>query len=552
MRHLYTAIKSADIFYAGADVIRRGSLALPAGTHTICVHGLTKTCVTDTARIYGEEGVRCVNMRLLANSRQDTGELEELPEEEAGILAGIKKLEEEIAGLNRKIEVKQLQAQLWKTNGDFTGRNVQAVGEVENYIEKLPERVLALQEEIRTLENEIEKLGRKKQEAEEAANLPCAMVDTIVEKEGTYFFELRYHEPSVSWKSFYEIHSTGEEPLEMRHRAKINQYTQEDWKEVKLRLYTGNPSGGDVLPRISPVYLDYPAPVQPNMMLMGGMGMAQSMMAQASAGAMPAARGMMAMDDAAAPPEPVFQRMETEEAEVKSEDSMTEYIIQGTKDIPKGGDGILADLQVHIVPADYRVEAIPKENTRAFVVAYVRYGDMPFTEKTGITIYRDGVYSGSFTLTLDEGEEWQNITLGTEDRIRISRKSVSKKTSTTLLKGQKVVAYLYETKVTNIAGKEMVVILRDQIPVSQNKEITVETTELSGAKLDAETGILTSEVRVPAGESRTLKLAYKVLYPKDKTIREIKDAKMRQGWCPTCGAKLTGARFCPECGAKVR
>ena len=55
----------------------------------------------------------------------------------------------------------------------------------------------------------------------------------------------------------------------------------------------------------------------------------------------------------------------------------------------------------------------------------------------------------------------------------------------------------------------------DQYPVSSDSEIKVELTEASGAKVQATIGKLTWEVTLAPGESRTLRLAYEVKYPKE-------------------------------------
>ena len=91
--------------------------------------------------------------------------------------------------------------------------------------------------------------------------------------------------------------------------------------------------------------------------------------------------------------------------------------------------------------------------------------------------------------------------------------------------------------------------MKDQIPVSQDKDITVETLELSGFSLDKETGFLTKEIPLAAGETVTTTLSYKVAWPKDKRISETRRPSRR--FCPTCGAAVTG-QFCPECGSIVK
>ena len=115
-------------------------------------------------------------------------------------------------------------------------------------------------------------------------------------------------------------------------------------------------------------------------------------------------------------------------------------------------------------------------------------------------------------------------------------------------KGQKVVEHSFETKITNYAGSDVKVTVKDQIPVSQDKEITVEAKDTFGASVESESGLLSKTLSIPSGKTETLTLSYKVSWPKDKNIRETR--KTINKWCPVCGSAVFG-RFCPECGSVV-
>lgn len=67
----------------------------------------------------------------------------------------------------------------------------------------------------------------------------------------------------------------------------------------------------------------------------------------------------------------------------------------------------------------------------------------------------------------------------------------------------------------------MTVTIIDQIPVSRDQTISVETIALSGAELDEKTGRLKWNVELSSHEMKTLHVEYKVSWPKDKTISSL-------------------------------
>ena len=529
MADLYTQAVKASVFRRGAELVRKGSAELAEGAQTVCVYGLSPSTNADTARLFSQEGVFCSDLRFMPQFDDDT----EDPK--------VKELKEKIEELEKAIEVKELQKELWKTNGNFSSRTSQPVSEVQDYIEKLSGRLEGLNKEILAGRRELDELNKQLDNLSEQSAAPVMVADVVAPSAGTYDFELKYFENSAGWNPVYEIHSDGETELEVRMRGKIYQSTLEDWKGVELSLLTGNPTAAGTLPDLLSVFLD----IRQNKLVptrAKGAGMARMAVAEEICcdEAAPMAFGGAAN---------TMVLMATPEAGISEEQTSTEYVLPGKRDVLKSGDNT-ADIRSYKVPAQYRIITVPAMDQSAYLVAVVKPADLPVTTEINPSVYYKGIYTGKVWLDPDLTRDEIEITLGKEERIHVTREQTARKTSTALLKGQRIVEYGYETRVSNSGSADAEVVIKDQIPVSQNKDITVEALELSGAELAKESGLLTKTVKVAAGGSEVFRIGYKVAGPKDKQISEEYRRVSAQKYCPECGSLLESGK-CPSCGYTV-
>ncbi len=499
MADISTAIKQAKVFRDGAELTRYGTATLSEGTQTIRVLGLGRTSQTDRVTLYGREGVTCSNIRF-ETATEDTDEK-------------IRKINEEIKALERKVNIRQVQAKLWESNGDFSARTVQDSEDIRKYIDKLSERFDALDAEILSLNRQIEDKKKEIEDLKTESAKPVLIADVTAEKRGEYPIALKVFDSYAGWFPLYEIRSDGEGPLTLQVKANISQGTDEDWDDVEVRLITGSPTNQGTLPVLNPIHLDINPPIYMNSMLGAGSAMRKT-----------AARGMMedsvALEMEEASPMMGMSRMKAGSSTVNKDEAYTEYVLTGKRTVKKGHDGTLADLEVHEIPCEYSIVCIPKLDPSAYLVAKVKPADLPIFSFVSASVYYKDVFTGNVTIDAEFAEEDIDITLGTEERITVNRKEVTRKNTTNLLKTQKTTEYGYETRINNNSSGKVTVTIKDQIPVSDEKEIVVETLELSEGELNKDTGIITRKYDIEGGESAIFKLGYKVTSPKGKSVYE--------------------------------
>ena len=110
-------------------------------------------------------------------------------------------------------------------------------------------------------------------------------------------------------------------------------------------------------------------------------------------------------------------RMNMAQAEVKSDETMTEYALSGNRDILKRSEGTMADLQKYEVPAEYQIAAAAKSDPSAYLTANVKSADLPLMNAFNASIYLKDMFTGNVGIDPDLTRENIEITLGKEERV---------------------------------------------------------------------------------------------------------------------------------------
>jgi uncharacterized protein (TIGR02231 family) len=133
-------------------------------------------------------------------------------------------------------------------------------------------------------------------------------------------------------------------------------------------------------------------------------------------------------------------------------------------------------------------------------------------------IYFEDTFTGQVFVDANLNTEDFEVALGNDQNIVVERKQINKLKSKSFFRNNIIVEKEYEISIKNNKGENVVVILEDRIPLSQNSDIKVDDQEFDDAKIDEETGILTWDVQLDAKTKKSKKFSYKVTYPKGKQV----------------------------------
>ncbi len=536
-----TKVTKAAVYFRGAEVCRKGAAALQEGISQIRIAGIPQSADKESLRVRFPGGIKATDIRFTDSRQTCREELEDL--------------EDRKKELTEKIRFLQEQNEQWKAIGRANQPAVD-LDQLKEYTRGLPDLLLGTYREISALEKELAAIEEKIEEVCDRVRRPVLDLSLAAGRAGEYPFEIEYYDLEPSWQPQYEFHSAGPDaPVEIILKGIISQDTGEDWEDAEVTLRTGAAFAGNEEPRISPAGVEF----RTDRYVMGRPSLGK----MSYAAAVPAAGGYPEGDlegtfGGYTDGEPL-EPMKTESARARMEESWQEFILSGRKTIPCGADRTVEVLQTFSAAARYEMRAVPKRDEHAFITAVIDEKDMPqMLEADAAVFYRDS-YVGRMSAAPQAGTSEYRISLGRAEGIRTWRKAdAGLRSRKGLLKGRSRQEQSYEIHVTSSMAADL--IIRDQIPVSKNSEITVSFDNPDRAEAD-EQGIIRWNIHLEAGEEKVLRFGYAIEWPVDKAI-DITENREYEGrsdrgrtgsrkFCHSCGSVLTDDQvFCPVCGQR--
>lgn len=137
------------------------------------------------------------------------------------------------------------------------------------------------------------------------------------------------------------------------------------------------------------------------------------------------------------------------------------------------------------------------------------------------SVYHDGALVGQTDLEDRAFNDSLEVALGTDPQLVVGRAKLEDYSSNVPLSDKRRVKLTYELNVQNRHPETVRLRLLDEVPVSEEKEISVKVLDDSGAEHDERTGKLTWLLTLPPGASQRLRFSFQVDYPKDKKVEII-------------------------------
>jgi uncharacterized protein (TIGR02231 family) len=342
---------------------------------------------------------------------------------------------------------------------------------------------------------------------------------------------LSYYTQYAGWTAIYDVRVNSKtNKVKLVYKASLTQTTGIDWKKTKLTLSTGTPNFGIVAPILTPWYLQQYVP-----------GIATDLQRRAAAGN--AQRNMIQSynDDSKLAEEVVvtgYGQLKTKQlaGAVTNIDPSTlqQYttLSQGQLntnfeiDLPYdiASDGQLnsvtiKDQEINCVLKNY---AVPRMDKDAYLLAEVADWQNLDLLPGDANIIMDDTYIGRSLIDPNSIADTLNLSLGRDKRVAIKRSLIKELSSLKTSGKESKQTFTYEITVKNNKLTDVNLLLKDQYPLSNIKEVVVTLEDGTNRMVNAETGVITWKIDLKPGESQKVRFSYTVKYPKDLKIVNLK------------------------------
>ena len=505
-------IVGVTVYADRARVTRSATVQVPAGTSAVEVGGLTTNLDERTVEVRGHSSgqvtIRGVDLRQEFLAEDANRRAAELQQQLDGMLGKKSELESQIGLLNS-------QKAFFENVSSGIGRSDKGVSQIDDlkkiydfYSEELTtvsSSLLNVQTKLRVQQLEIDRLKQELSRLNQQKSSRKVVISVQAETAGDLELTLFYTVHNASWAPIYDARlNTTDGSVLLSYNAYVRQQTGEEWDGVKLSVSTARPAENGQLPELKPAYVNLSNPV-------------------------PTAKAVAETDElratrrpapSAAPEQPV----NPEPAKLETNGLAITYVVAQPLSVPSDSQPHLTNLTQIKLNGELSYVSAPKLELAAFVRVHLTNSSDDPLLPGDVNLFRDGDLIGSLHLPqIVSGQEF-DLFGGRDDAIRVDRKElVNRMARSGLFNSRKQSAHKFQISVQNYRKSPVKLVLYDQLPVSQDNQITVNQGQISPkpTEFDKDTGELTWRMDLNSNEKKVVELEYTIEWPADKMVSGI-------------------------------
>ena len=527
-------VQSAVIYLDGAELRQKKEITLNAGRTQITFNGISCKVLSKSIQVTasGDVNILSVTDKLnFIDAVQNSPKTKVLND-------SIKLLSDNVLQLQNDREAYETEKTMINRNQAIGGQDKgvsitelklaadfyrSRIKDINAELYKLDKKTSAFNESISKIQNQINEING-------APKGPSAEITVLVASaiKQTITLDLKYLVSDAGWAPSYDIVTEDvNKPITLKYRAKVYNNTDVDWKNISIKLSTGDPMKNASKPNLEDWYLNFDNMDYANNYAKGKNATStlsqQNLLNSSNAryangidnlyNAVPQAQGYTQ----AYSKKQEAQKVTLEEIEIS--DLSAEFDIKTEYTIPSDAKPYIIEVTTYNLPASYKYYSVPKADKSAFMLARITGWEELELVTGPANVYMGGTYVGQSFINTKSTNDTLDLSVGRDNKIMVSRTQLKDFNNEKIIGNNKKTTYSYEIVIKNNRKGAITIDLEDQVPVSQSSEITVENMELSKGELNPLTGKVKWTLTVEAGEAKKITLTYSVKYPRNKSLK---------------------------------
>jgi uncharacterized protein (TIGR02231 family) len=514
-KNVDSRVTKVTVFPDGAQVTRVGHSYLSSGRSELIFGGISTYADQSSIQVEGNGAFTILSVSPQANKLKEQKKRKEIEDIEKSKEKFTKQLTLEKAMLDVYVKEEKMLDTNIKIGGNNNGvKAADLLADLDLHRTRLREVKLAkidYDEKIKKLQDTLDRIDNQISVMDADKDISTTdLVVSVLSKDGSNAdFTLNYVVRNAGWYPSYDLHVDDiSKPLTLNYKANVHQNTGEEWKDVKITFSNGNPNESGVALVLNPLYLkNFNVP----------------MYKRANANIQYEEQSITSDDIKNAAPSALYLADKSNINYIPQTQNSTAitFELATPYTVINDGQNRAVDMKQEDIPATFEYFCVPKKEKKAYLIAHIpNWLDYNLMDGE-VNLYYEGTYTGKTAFSLANTEDTLDLSLGHDKGITVNRVQVKDFSKKQILSDKKSVSTEYEITVRNNKKFPININIQDQVPITTDKDITVENPSYEGGQYDDTTGKVTWKINIPAAKDKKLHISYTVKYP--KTYRVVID-----------------------------
>jgi uncharacterized protein (TIGR02231 family) len=507
--------------YGDRALVRRvATLAVKPGEYGFVFAGLPRWLDDDSLRAAGGGTAQArllgIESKTVYTKETPEARVQALRDEVQALEDKIQVVTDELAVLGEQkdfisqltLNAQQVAAQQFQLKGVDTDEWDRVVAHVGTTLGGLMQSARETNVALRELKQEFEikqaELGRISTERVVQTKQVTVSVEAL--SEGTLELALDYVVGGATWRPLYDARAdVAQGSVELTYYGTVAQDTGEDWTGVKLVLSTAQPAIGAQVPELAPWYLGGGGHVYDELVV-------TSIAARKARAAEDYEGEAFSGEDTSGRAEPARPQVAT----VQHRGASVVYEVKKAETIPSDNEPHRTTIGIVKLEGAMRYTVVPKLRETAFMQTEVKNTSTLHLLEGPVHVFLGPDFIGRAHIDAVVPDETFELSLGPDERIKVEREILKDRTKASKIRNRISVRNTIQITLENFTGKAASVVVKDQVPVSRDADITVKLIEATDRmKPNEATGELEWRFELAAVEKKVLTFEFEFSFPKE-------------------------------------